>query len=414
MADMVYTAGLSTKDFEKGLDRLNSLSKRAASQGASMRHAAGDDEAERAASTESPLLKRYARIGMAIYALKKSYDFSKESLQAYAKVSSAAAREDEALEASIKGVYVAVGRELSSTGMVRTLKSIVDWSARAAGGIMEFVRSTGQVELIAEMKVGEELDRRIEAQKRAFDLERQLRSGIASSRGDAVGAARIDAAEKYEQQLKAIAAIQGASDSDKRRLQGLAAWERQASIQAAITKQQAEADQREKSRWEAATQADEADARARKDILDKRAAAEQLVDKSATETLRARGLDVEARKVEVLLELEERRQSLRETMLDTDERARANSALELSVRERLNAIDDAAAKDEREKRQQREHRADAVLSAGTASAVNIGQVLHGSRDLQSTTDRGLKRVGDLLEKLIGVTRARELVGVWGQ
>lgn len=409
--DITFTAGLNPSQFERGVQRIEELGKRAARVSRGM----GGGADERGGSGGGGdrgrgILEQAVKFTAIEKAARRAYAVAIEGARAYGRESAAAQAEVNRWDEALRSASVNVGRLVVNTGALAAGTAIVKTLTDAYMGMGDAVARIfrgGEVdEFNARIAQSEAIEKRALALGAVSDERRRLRAGVAGAGGDDVGSARLAAAEKYEAALKRIAAT-GGSEAEQNELRGLARQERALSIQAAIAKKAEEDDRRQKSREEEASRLDKQDADRMKDKLDDRAKAMEAVNEAAVRAVRAQGNEDAAAKLEILLDLEQRRQRVMETeLLTIEERARALDAETASARAQIEGIDESARRSRAAKAQAEIRRSARVLDGGFASRQNIAQVFGSGRSAPlAELQTGVKAAVELLRKIVGNTAA---------
>ncbi len=406
--DITFTAGLNPSAFEKGISRIEELGRRAAMQTGGKLDRLGD-VGDRAGKSLG-IIAQVAKLAVFQRAAHMAFSVAKSSVDAFAKSSEWGRSEVDQLDASITRMQAHIGRDI--TLGIHGLPNLVDDFERARTSIVNSVAdimrapfggSGGDSKAIDKaLDKIDEYDRRAKVMMQVRDQANRLNDETMSAYGGSGMAARYQAARKYEEELKKINELKGATDQEKADLRYLALSQKEQAISRANRMDEAES-----------AKLNEENARKNQEATAKRIEQLKEVDQAAVDSLRAKGLDVEAQKLEVLFGVESRLQKLREqSALTVEERARAEEAVTQAARDQVEAIDRTAEKSRRDKIAASARSSMRSIGGGLASPTNIAQTMwSGSRDPVPTIDRGLKRVGDLLQTLIGVTRGREVMAV---
>jgi hypothetical protein len=410
--DITFTAGLNPSQFEKGVQRIEELGRRAARVGRGMGGGGGDGAGgdDRRGGRGGGLLEQAVRFTAIEKAAKRAYAVAIDGARLYGRESASAQAEVNRWDAALKSASVSVGRLVVNTGALAAgtaiVKSLTDAYMGMGDAVARVFRGGEVDEFNRAIAQSEAIEKRTAALGAVNDERRRLRAGVAGVGGDDVGSARLAAAEKYEAALKRIAAT-GGTEAEQNELRGLARQERALAIQSAIAKRAEEEDRKQKAREEEAARLDKQDADRMKERLEDRARAMEAVNEAAVRAVRAQGNEDAAAKLEILLDLEQRRARVMETeLLTIEERARLLDAEAASARAQIEGIDESARRSRAAKAQAEIRRNARVLDGGFASRQNIAQVFGSGRSAPlAELQVGVKAAVELLRKIVGNTAA---------
>jgi hypothetical protein len=408
--DITFTAGLNPSQFEKGVARIEELGKRAAKvnmDGMGGRSRNADPVADRSKG----IIEQVARFAVLEKAAKTAFRVASDGVREYAKHNAGAARELSELERAINRQQEAIGRVIVTSGALRFVTTAINEIGNAwtnvTGAVARYLIG-GDYDYFNKMQAeAEAIEKHAKAMVEVDAMRQRLRANNAASRGDERLAVELRAAEQYRQELQRIAAIEGIRPDESQELRVLAFRQKELAMDAHAARMREAEDRARKASQQEQEAFHERLTTQLHDEIAKRADALKLVESAGVESLRARGLDEQAKKVQILLDLEERLARIRANELGLADRARATDAIAQAARDQIAAADRDAAKRAMGGVRNR------VLQSGLASGANIAQVFGRGGASGNTVESGVKSIEGLLRQLVGKVRTGEIFAVLG-
>lgn len=224
--DMVYTGVYDGSQIMAGLkaERAAVLRQTQETQARQERAIKERNQAEeRGAQERERILKKAGKVAMAVGAGSTALAY--KAIMEYAKESQNARAQIDALDGSVGRLLSSIGRDLTSTGMLKFFREVIDWAGRARNVVVDFYATMGSALNPSGGTIGQknramaadaDLQKQFNAQQ---TVRRELAGGEverARARGDTVGAAALESRVWLEDRKRQIQEMKNLNDQEKR------------------------------------------------------------------------------------------------------------------------------------------------------------------------------------------------------